>query len=695
MHRSSTIRSVAMLIIFHNAFAITTSSETELESVSVVANKQKNQSLGGSSARTQTIETSEEYVKRGNIITNLTEFQPTDNIHPTAEQLNNAAGVSILGSSQSISQNISIGGLSDNNIYVGIDGVNNYFSSFGHGHGDNQTRLLPDTFLFKRADVSETGSDITLGSGNLGGAINFVTIDPEDLLLGDQFSTKVGTGYNSVSSGQNTNLGLAAKTGSVGYLLAGVFTNNNDTQLSNGTTLDYSANTNFQAMAKVNIDISKSQQLKLTLLQMQNQGLYPAIINDQVSEDNPTADFILRQSQFSVDYNYKPGSPYFDIQAKFYYLNNYYQSSPTATSLEAIPQQININTSGLKLQNQMLLAEQKILYGLDYTDINGSDSNSSNTMLSFPSATQNLYGLFLQDSWDIINNLNLSAGTRYNAYTSSSGNLNSFGDFFTSQLALNYNFMKDWAGYIAYTEGFSVPTIQDLYLGGVHPYEAGGEPFMTMLPNPNLKPQIGKNKTIGIKYEHKFYPDHTINAGMSVYLNDVDNYILNSYQGSFDNVTTIQNINIDKAQLYGYILTLNYHMPLFSLDSNFTQGYGKSMSSYLNDHGDYVPAGTPLPIPQAKGNFVLGFPIKPIDSKIKVNFNYALSQEQTLPETPTVGGYFLTGLGYNWNPQGQMRGVSINAGVDNIFNQNYQQYDGINTYPGLARNVYLQASYRY
>jgi hypothetical protein len=104
-----------MLIIFHNAFAITTSSETELESVSVVANKQKNQSLGGSSARTQTIETSEEYVKRGNIITNLTEFQPTDNIHPTAEQLNNAAGVSILGSSQSISQNISIGGLSDNN----------------------------------------------------------------------------------------------------------------------------------------------------------------------------------------------------------------------------------------------------------------------------------------------------------------------------------------------------------------------------------------------------------------------------------------------------------------------------------------------------------------------------------------------------------------------------------------------------
>jgi hemoglobin/transferrin/lactoferrin receptor protein len=362
----------------------------------------------------------------------------------------------------------------------------------------------------------------------------------------------------------------------------------------------------------------------------------------------------------------------------------------------AVDQTIKIETTGFKLQNQTKIAGQKLLYGLDYTDIIGSDSYNLNTMLQFPTASQQLYGVFIQDSWDISKQINISAGTRYNAYASNSGNFNNSGELATSQLALNYNFLDDWSGYASFSQGFSVPTIQDLYMGGVHPYN-GNEPFLIMLANPDLKPQLGNNKMLGLKYNHQISPNQNISATASMYLNDVSNYILrNTYVANDDGLTYVKNINISQAKLYGYILSLNYSMPYFAIDTNFTQGYGKVMSAYVNDNGDFIPAGSPLPIPQAKGYVGLNFPIIPIDSLIKVTFNYALNQDNVLLGTEPVNSYLLTGINYSWTPKGGgMKGFNAIAGIDNLFNENYQQYDGLNAYTGLGRNIYLQINYRY
>ena len=66
----------------------------------------------------------------GNIIPAVTASSPGDTAHSTSYELNNMAGISILGGSQTVSQNISIGGQARDNIIVGIDGLNNYFSNF-------------------------------------------------------------------------------------------------------------------------------------------------------------------------------------------------------------------------------------------------------------------------------------------------------------------------------------------------------------------------------------------------------------------------------------------------------------------------------------------------------------------------------------------------------------------------------------
>jgi hemoglobin/transferrin/lactoferrin receptor protein len=616
-----------------------------------------------------------------------------DTIHSTTQDLNALPGISILGGNQSMSQNISIGGLNDNNIYVGIDGVNNYLSS----DVNNQTNQLLSPYLFKSITASQTGSDITYGSGNLGGAVNFTTLDPEDLLQGDKLSTTSAIGYNSAVNGVNANAALAAKTGNVSYLLDIVGSQANNMQLSNGTTLPYSANNNVQGLAKIMVDISQTQSAKFTFLQMQNQGEYPTVIDTNLKPSNPPANFNFLQNQLTADYRYNPDNPYFDVQLKLYYQTNQSQVSPVNNGGGfAQSQDITMNTSGIKLQNQTNVALQKLLYGLEYTNIQGQNGAYSSTLMSYPNAGQQLYGLFLQDSWDITKQINITAGSRYNSYQSQSGNLNNNGSLFTNEVGLNYKFLPDWLAFAGFTQGFSAPTIQQLYLGGDHPF-AGPSPFLTFLPNPNLNPQVGNNKTLGIKYDKKLPYDQYLNLSATAYLNNINNYILLSYVEPSAQVAVAQNINIPEAQIYGYILAASYNSPWFGIDTNFTSANGSTQSSYTSPSGNVIGPGSPLPIPQAKGFIGLNFPIKPIDSKIQTSITYTLNQNSIPPGSAIteVPGYALVGISYAWHPKHAMKNFSVIAGVDNLFNENYVNYNGFNLYPGMARNFYTQATYRY
>lgn len=628
----------------------------------------------------------------GNAIPSLTTAAPMDTVHSTAYELNDLAGVSILGSSQGISQQISIGGLNGSNIYVSIDDLNNYFSSFGH----NQTNQLLSPFLFKEVSATQTGSNITYGSGNVGGAVNFTTIDPEDLLQGDKLSTQASVGGNSGTNGSSGSAALAARTGKVSYLLDIVAANNNDMQLGNTGTLPYSANNNYQLLAKVGVDISKSQNLKFSFLGMENQGQYPSTVTNTVTNTNPPSNFLFQQSQSAVDYSYDPNNPLINLKTKLFYQTNVYQSSPINNGKGfALPQNISVNTSGLKLQNTTKIVGQNLLYGIDYTNIAGNDAYNSGTILNFPSASQQLYGAYIQDSWDITKEINVTAGTRYNNFQSQSGSFNNNGGIFTSQGAVNYHFLPDWIAFVGYSEGFKAPTIQELYLGGDHPY-AGPSPFLSILPNPGLQAEVGHNKTVGLKYDTAINDVQHLSASVTGYLNNVSNYILNTYVGNVGPTALNQNINIPNAVLYGYILSAKYTSPWIIVDTNFTSTNGTTQSSYVSPTGQAIGAGTPLPIPQAKGFLGLGFPLPSIDSLLEPTLNYAMNQPMTPPNVPGVTGYTLLGLMYKWQPRNNsMRGFQVIAGIDNILNENYQTYNGFNVFPGMGRNVYGQVSYRY
>ncbi len=607
----------------------------------------------------------------------------------TTNALNEMAGVQITGGNRPTSQSISMSGLSADRVFVGIDGINNNLASFGH----NQTRLLPDQVLYKAVTASQTGSNISYGNGDLGGAINFETLDPNDLLGDEDFCGKVGLGGATGDYSGNTNAAVAFKTGDLSYLFDTVGGRSNNVRLGNGQTLPDSASNNLQYLAKAVWDVTKAQTIKVSFLSMQNVGLYPATINKEISTRNPSSNFNYFQTQSMLDYRFNPDNVYVDVQAKLYYNENHFSSFPTSNGMNfALTQDVHANTTGIKLSNATTIYQQHLFYGTDYSFINGYDGYNSKTTANFPTATQELYSTYLQDSWDITPRFNVTVGGRFNGYQSKGGSSTSDGTFFTKEASVSYKLIDPLKVYIGYTEGYRIPSVQDLYLGGDH---SGNIP-LTFEPNPNLNPETGHNKTIGFVYAQSMVNAQKITFAGNVFLNDIDDYILNSslgYDATLGKVVN-QNINIPKAQTYGFNLSAGYQTIWFDASSNFTYTRGTTKSAYTDDRGQGIPAGSALPIPRAKGAVALAVPIKGIDSTVQTRFDYALAQNNVPNNTPRVPGYALLGLSHQWQPS-IFPGFGLMAGVDNIFDQYYQDYDGSTLVPAMGRSLYLQLNYRF
>ena len=612
----------------------------------------------------------------------------------TAQTLQSVPSVNITGGPRQVGQSINVRGLSGNQVAVAIDGINNQFSGFGH----NQLRSLPNPFLYKEITVDPSGGNILYGSGNIGGSINFTTIDPDDLLGGKNYGGKVTFGASSGAPGFNTGVAVAAKTGSVSYLFDILGDRNSNIHLGGGGALADSSGHNIQYLGKVTWDIDSAQQLKFSYLSMQNIGTYPATTSKEVSATNPATDFNIRQSQAITDYHFDPtDNPYVDFNAQAFYLQTHQKTSPITPSVWVEPQDITIDTWGGKVNNtssfQSPIGKQKLLYGIDYTYINGRDSEQSSTILNMPTGIQNQYAGFIQDTWSVFKNFDLIFGGRYDGYNSHSGSSTNANSHFSKQLTFNYQVLKALRIFGGYTEGFRAPTISELYLSGSHP---GGVP-VTFIANPNLKPEISHNKELGFEVRHAFSPSQQAMFRTTIFYNNVDNYIMNTNVG-FDPgamKAVNQNINIDHARLYGFTMAAGYQNHYFNIATNFTYTRGQTLSDYTNDKGVNIPSGSNLPIPQAKGQVSLGIPLPNIESKITTRMDYALRQNNVPADTYQAAGYVLLGLVYQWHPHA-LKGFEINVGIDNILDQKYIIFDGSNsTIPAMGRNAYASVNYRF
>ena len=90
--------------------------------------------------------------------------------------------------------------------------------------------------------------------------------------------------------------------------------------------------------------------------------------------------------------------------------------------------------------------------------------------------------------------------------------------------------------YVSYAEGYRAPSITETLIAGEHatgggpaffPCPGGTAGLFCFLPNPGLRPEVGKNKEAGVnlKYNDIFTPGDSFRGKFNVFRNDVDDYI--------------------------------------------------------------------------------------------------------------------------------------------------------------------------
>lgn len=114
---------------------------------------------------------------------------------------------------------VRIRGLGGNRVQLQVDGVN-VADAFSIGSFANADRDAVDVSILKQAEVLRGPASALYGSDALGGTVRFVTLDPEDLLLGDaEITGRVRAGGATVDDSARLGLTVAAREGAWSWLL--------------------------------------------------------------------------------------------------------------------------------------------------------------------------------------------------------------------------------------------------------------------------------------------------------------------------------------------------------------------------------------------------------------------------------------------------------------------------------------------
>lgn len=186
-------------------------------------------------------------------------------------------------------------------------------------------------------------------------------------------------------------------------------------------------------------------------------------------------------------------------------------------------------------------------------------------------ATDNTAALYLQDEWNPLHRLNLTAGLRLNRNQQ-------FGFRLTPKISAMLRLREAWRLRATWSQGFKTPTPKELHycyvrqMSGTYLY----------LGNKQLTPQRSNYLSAGVEYTHNH-----LSIALTAYHNRVDRMItlvtIPNYQApeelyvQYQPIKTRQYQNIDDAKTYGIDLSLRYTHREFAFALNY---------SYLDTHAN-------------------------------------------------------------------------------------------------------------
>ena len=166
-------------------------------------------------------------------------------------------------------------------------------------------------------------------------------------------------------------------------------------------------------------------------------------------------------------------------------------------------------------------------------DVRTSDSRG-NSNITTPGGLRTVSGGFAQLKQNYSTWFEAVSAIRYDRYDLHSPTVatGGGGDRFSPKITIGVTPVAGFTPYVSYAEGYRAPSITETLIAGAHA-TGGGPPFFPcpdgtaglfcFLPNPNLRPEVGKNKEVGLnlKYDDIFSAGDSFRGKFNVFRNDV------------------------------------------------------------------------------------------------------------------------------------------------------------------------------
>ncbi len=636
-----------------------------------------------------------------------------------ADLMKSVPGVEFSGGPRRTGMVPSIRGLSGENVLILLDGARQSFIS---AH-DGRFFLEPD--LIQSAEIVRGPASALYGSGAVGGVLAFETSDAADLLReGESFGARVRAGYQSVNEESSASLTAYGVQGPVDGVASLSLRQSGDIELGTGADLP-SDDEIVSGLAKLGYQFTPALRGELSWQSFTNTAIEP---NNGQGTGNTGDPLLDRDVEKDIDsetwrgsLTYNPSSDWIDTS-----LTAYQQTTNVDEFDETIPRTTGreIETTGFSARNasrfQLGPVATTFTIGGDwYEDTQtGFDTDTTDGVRGgVPNASAEFKGVFAQLEAEVERPLGLPGqlivipGIRYDEFTSSSDAApEASNDELSPRLAASYGPVNWLRVFASYAEGFRAPSVNELYLDGVHfsvPHPvlfdpaAGSMVFVNnnFVPNPNLKPETSETVEFGfgMDFQDVVAQGDRLQGKVSWYESDVEDLINLGVDFTYDptcfaapsffpcTAGVTYSDNVSSAELSGVELEAAYEAQQYYARLTFASIEGTDLSTG-EDLGTLTPDRTTLD---------LGWMSKNDQFRLGTRLRFASDFERKDGDGLTVeerDGYGVVDLYATWVPE-FAQSLRFDLGVENLFEENYERvFEGVSE-PG--RNFKIAASYQF
>ncbi|MBR9808034.1 MAG: TonB-dependent hemoglobin/transferrin/lactoferrin family receptor [Alphaproteobacteria bacterium] len=641
-----------------------------------------------------------------------------------SDMLRDVPGVEFSGGPRRTGETPSIRGLSGQNVLVLLDGARQSFISAHDG------RFFLDPEIIGTAEVVRGPASALYGSGAVGGVMAFETVDAEDLLReGESWGARLRVGYQSVNEESYGTLTGFTHQGKFDGLASFGLRQSGDIELGNGASLPSDDDIDM-GLVKLGYEFSDALSADVSWQRFSNSAFEPNNgqgtlgTGDDVLDRNVNKDITTETWRLGLAFD--PASDLINASMTLY------DTESAVDEFDAtVPRTIgrNIETTGISLRNasEFTIGSARSVFTIGgdwYEDSqDGNDSETSDGVRSgVPNGSSEFSGIFAQLETEIERPMGLPGsliiipGIRYDEFKSSSdlSEADSSDDHVSPRLAASYGPVNWFRVFASYSEAFRAPSINELYLDGVHfsvPHPILFNPGMgqmvfvsnSFVPNPDLKPETSETVEIGfgLDFADAFQKGDRLQGKISYFESDVEDLINLTVNFSYDptcfappayfpcTAGTTNSANVASAELEGVEGEVFYDAERIYARASFSSIDGTDTETG-SDLGTLTPDRVALDmgvkVPEWKARF---------GTRVQLASDFKRREDDgagNLIVAEERDGYTVFDLYASWQPE-FLRGARLDAGIENVFEEDYERvYSGVSE-PG--RNYKIALSYQF